>query len=180
MIKSFRNYFFDLFKIDKNKFFHRNIQIDNNVFVDENVLIRIKGTGKISVGEDSELLYGVILMSYFSGNILIGKRCSINPYTIIYGIGDTIIGNDVLIAGHCMIIPNNHNIKFRKVPINKQGHSYKGIIIEDDVWIGHGCSILDGVTIGKGSVIAAGSVVNRTVPPYTVYGGVPAKFVKDR
>lgn len=180
MKKIFIDYFFDLFKIRKNKVYHRNVQIDKNVFLDENVLIRIKGTGKILVGEGSELLYGVVLMSYFSGNIIIGKGCSINPYTIIYGVGDTIIGNDVLIAGHCMIIPNNHNIKLREVPINKQGHSSKGIIIEDDVWIGHGCSILDGVTIGKGSVIAAGSVVNRTVPPYTVYGGVPAKFLKER
>jgi acetyltransferase-like isoleucine patch superfamily enzyme len=117
----------------------------------------------------------------YGGIIEIGSNCSINPYTIIYGHGlGTKIGNNVLIAGHCMIIPANHNFSHTDVPINKQGINSKGIIIEDDVWIGSGCQILDGITIGKGAVIAAGAVVNKSVEPYNIVGGVPAKIIGKR
>jgi len=136
--------------------------------------------GEITIGSNNEVLNGCLLMTY-GGKISIGSGCSINPYTIIYGHGaGTVIGNNVLIAGHCMIIPANHVFSRTDLPINQQGTSSKGIIIEDDVWIAAGCQILDGVTIGQGSIIAAGSVVNKSVEPYSIVGGVPAKLIKKR
>jgi len=147
--------------------------------ISEGVIIDTSGGGKVQIGERVELQYNVILMTY-GGQIIIGNETSINPNTIIYGHGTTVIGNNVLIAGGCMIIPANHNFSSLDMPIGKQGLSVKGITIEDDVWIGHGCSILDGVTIGKGAVVAAGSVVNRNVEPYAVVGGVPCKLIKYR
>lgn len=135
--------------------------------------------GNISIGKNSEILDGVLIFSY-GGKIQIGSNCSINPYTIIYGHGDTYIGDNVLMAGHCMIIPSNHNHSSLDKPIIKQGQTSKGIRIENDVWIGHGCSILDGVTIGEGSILGAGSVVNKNVPAYAIVGGVPAKNIKSR
>jgi acetyltransferase-like isoleucine patch superfamily enzyme len=158
----------------------KNLQIGKNVFIEDNAIIKIRERGNIIIGNNTEILDGVILMSYFDGELKIGESCSINPYTIIYAVGDTEIGNNVLIAGHCMIIPNNHVFSRRDIPIQSQGNNYKGIKIESDVWIGHGCTILDGVTVGMGSIIAAGSVVNRDVPPYTIYGGIPAKYIKNR
>lgn len=155
------------------------IIIGKNVNIDNTVVFRALWNGKIIIGDNSSINYGVCLMTY-GGDIEIGKECDINPYTIIYGHGNTKIGNKVLVAGHCMIIPNNHNISDISLPISKQGNTSKGITIEDDVWIGHGCSILDGVIIGKGSVIAAGSVVNRSVPAYSIAGGVPCKIIKSR
>ncbi len=142
-------------------------------------LFRLNLGGSIEIGEETEILTGVILATH-GGRIKIGKRCSINPYTIIYGHGNTIIGDDVLIAGHCMIIPSNHIFMELDVPINKQGLSQKGIIIEDDVWIGCGCSIHDGVTIKKGSIIAAGAVVRKDTEEYSVNAGVPSKLIKYR
>ncbi|MCX7595635.1 MAG: acyltransferase, partial [Fischerella sp.] len=62
----------------------------------------------------------------------------------------------------------------------EQGVTCKGIIIEDDCWLGHGVTVLDGVTIGKGSVIGAGAVVTKDIPPYSVAVGIPAKVVKSR
>ena len=56
----------------------------------------------------------------------------------------------------------------------------KGVVIEDDVWLGTQSVILDGVTIGKGSIIAAGAIVNISVPPYSIVAGVPAKIIKSR
>lgn len=157
----------------------KKIKLGNNVFISNDAKIEIRYGGKISIGNNNHIFDGVLILSY-GGEIVIGNNCNINPYTIVYGHGNTKIGDNVLIAGHCMIIPNNHNYKNPNLTIMEQGNTSKGIIIEDDVWIAHGCSILDGVIIGKGSIIAAGSVVNKSVPPYSIYGGVPAKLIKKR
>ena len=74
----------------------------------------------------------------------------------------------------------NHIIERIDIPIRDQGVSNQGILIEDDVWLGSGVVILDGVHIGTGAVVAAGSVVNKDVPSYTVVGGVPTKVLKLR
>lgn len=158
--------------------FSDNVEINKHAKISSSSSIKIKDGGEIYIG-DSEILENVIIQTY-GGNIRIGDRCSINANTIIYGHGDTFIGNDVLIAGACMLIPANHVFSKLDSPINAQGLALNPIIIEDDVWIGHGCSILSGVTIGKGSIIAAGSVVNRNIEKYSVVGGVPAKLIKKR
>jgi serine acetyltransferase len=153
--------------------------IDPSVKIYPNVVLNTEYGGTITIGEKSELLHGVILMTY-GGNIVIGNKCSINPYAILYGHGNLTIGNNVLIAGHCLIIPANHIFEDIRRPINSQGETRKGIIIEDNVWIGAGCRILDGVTIGTGAVVAAGAVVSKNVCSNTVVGGIPAKLIKNR
>lgn len=163
-----------LFKIENN-----DIKLHKSVVVYPNVVLDTKYGGTIEIGSDTELLNGVLILTY-GGNIKIGDSCSINPYTVLYGHGNLTIGNNVLIAGHCLIIPANHNFDDISMPISKQGLTKKGIVIEDDVWIGSGCRILDGVRIGKGAVVAAGAVVNKDVPSFAVVGGVPARIIKLR
>lgn len=136
--------------------------------------------GQIRIGENCELSYGVCLLTY-GGQITIGDNCSINPYSVIYGHGKGIsIGNNVLIAGHTLIIPTNHGIKELAIQINRQPMTSKGIVIEDNVWVGAGCKILDGVCIKKGAVVAAGSVVINDVPENAIVAGVPAEIKKIR
>jgi acetyltransferase-like isoleucine patch superfamily enzyme len=171
--------FINVSRIFMIKNINKNIQLAYSNKVHKTVLFSLVGGGVIKIGNGNDFLQGVSLMTY-GGSIEIGDRCSINPYCILYGHGGLKIGNDVLIAGHCLIIPANHIFSNKEVPINTQGETKKGIRIEDDVWIGSGCSILDGVIIGKGAVIAAGSVVNSNVDPFTVYAGVPAKKIKNR
>lgn len=156
-----------------------NIRLGINCRIEASAKIETKYGGTINIGNDTEILEGVLLMTY-GGKIAIGERCSINPYTVIYGHGDTTIGNNVLIAGGCMIIPSNHTFGEMNVPISHQPAVSKGIVIENNVWIGHGCSILDNVVVGEGAVIAAGSVVNRSIPPFSVAAGVPARVIKKR
>jgi acetyltransferase-like isoleucine patch superfamily enzyme len=64
--------------------------------------------------------------------------------------------------------------------MNLQDTVAEEIIVEDDVWIGTSCIVIKGVTIGKGSIVAAGSLVNKSIPPFQIWGGVPAKFIKNR
>ncbi len=136
--------------------------------------------GQIHIGKNNEFLSGVCLMTY-GGVIRIGNECSINPYTIIYGHGKGVtIGNNVLIAGHSMLIPSNHNYNDLTIPIMFQGSTSEGIVVEDDVWIGTGCKILDGVRLGRGSIIAAGAVVTGDVPENAIVAGVPARIIKYR
>jgi acetyltransferase-like isoleucine patch superfamily enzyme len=156
-----------------------NVIVGTTTNVCKSAIIEDRNGGSIKIGEGCEIFDGVLILSY-GGNIEIGNNCSINPYTIIYGHGGVKIGDNVLIAGGVMIIPNNHNFNKKNKTIIEQGCTAKGIVIEEDVWIGHGCSILDGIVIGKGTVIAAGSVVNKSTEPYSVMAGVPAKVIKHR
>lgn len=158
---------------------NKDIHIHKQVFKEKTSRIKIKWGGAIWIDEKTEILDGVIIYTY-GGKISIGKNCSINPYAIIYGHGGVTIGDNVLIAAQCMIIAANHNFVSKDIPICFQGNNAKGITIEDDVWLGHGCSILDGVTIGRGAIIGAGSVINKSVPPFTIVAGVPAKVIRTR
>jgi acetyltransferase-like isoleucine patch superfamily enzyme len=112
-------------------------------------------------------------------NISFGNNISIHPMSYIDGAGDIEIGNDVSIAHSTSIISTNHNWNDASIPIKYNKESFKKVIIEDDVWIGCGCRILAGAHISKRAVIAAGAVVIQDVQSNTVYGGVPAKFIKS-
>ena len=135
--------------------------------------------GKIIIGENAEIEKFSQIIT-FGGDIKIGKNLSLNPYSILYGHGNLTIGDYVMIAAHCTIIPANHAYNDPDQYIYYQEESYEGIIIEDDVWIGSGARILDGVRIGRGSVIGAGSVVTKSIPAYSIAVGVPAKVIKSR
>lgn len=133
----------------------------------------------LKIGEKSEIKDYVIIQIY-DGLLTIGDYCQLNPFTVIYG-GDISIGNNVMIAPHCMIASGNHDFKQLIVPMRFAGSLTKGpIVIEDDVWIGSNCTITDGVRIGKGSVIGANSCVITDVPPYSIFGGTPAKKIGER
>ena len=114
-----------------------------------------------------------------------GDDCSIGPHGVLYSIYKKIIfGNHVMVGPGVTIVSGDHNIRKIGVPISlneeKQPGDDADILIEDDVWIGANVTILKGVTIGRGSVIAAGAIVTRSVPPYGIYGGIPAKMINIR
>jgi acetyltransferase-like isoleucine patch superfamily enzyme len=117
-----------------------------------------------------------ITMGY---NVFIGRNCTISTSTS--GRSPISIGNNVMLAERVQIIGGNHAFDRIDIPINQQGEGKQGaIVIEDDVWVGASAIILTGVTIGKGSIIGAGSVVTKDVKPYSIVAGNPAKIIKSR
>jgi len=120
------------------------------------------------------------LCAFYPRNIEIGDNVKINKGVFITATDKVKIGDDVLIGPYTVINSGNHNYSNPLIPIRLQGHTTEPIIIENDVWIGANSTILAGVKIGKGAVVGAGAVVTKDVAPYTVVGGVPAIFIKNR
>lgn len=135
--------------------------------------------GAISIGSQSSIGHGVI-MDPHGGVITVGESVFINAYCVLCGHGGLEIGSHTQIACHTVIIPANHNYKNSRIRIDLQGERKEGIRIEDDVWIGANCVVLDGVTIASGSVIAAGAVVTRSTEAFGIYAGVPARRIGAR
>ena len=102
-------------------------------------------------------------------------------YSVIVGVhdgGPITIGNQVHIAPHVMMFAANHKFADTDIPIHKQGTEAAPITIEDDVWVAGKVMITAGVRVGRGSVIGAGAVVTKDIPPNSIVAGVPAKIIK--
>jgi len=104
--------------------------------------------------------------------IQIGHRCSIGDRTEIHAGKNVSIGNEVIIAWDCVVMDRDYHSTANGLEIGKP------VIIENRVWIGCRSMLLKGITIGEGAVIAAGSVITKDVPPYTLVAGNPAKEIK--
>lgn len=135
--------------------------------------------GKVRLDFNVRLSDGAIIAPY-GGSITLAENVYIGPYCVLYGHGGLTIGRDSMVAAHTVIIPSNHEFRDPDRPILRQGETSRGIVIGRDVWIGCGVRILDGVTIGDGCVIGAGAVVTRSLEPYSVALGVPARVVGSR
>ena len=113
------------------------------------------------------------------GDLIIGERSVINSCCVLYTGNGIQIGNDVAIASNCSFAPVNHAYHEKKRRISEQGFlpSKGGIVIEDDVWIGVNCVLLDGAILRQGCVVGAGSVVRTEVPAYSINVGNPLRQV---
>lgn len=110
------------------------------------------------------------------GDVIIGNRTRIGISCVL--IGPVTIGNDVMLAQNIVVSGLNHPYEDVTVPISVQKVTTKPIVIEDESWIGANAVITAGVTVGKHAVVAAGSVVTKDVPPYSIAAGNPARVLK--
>ena len=116
------------------------------------------------------------------GDVLIGRNSCINSGVVIYTGNGLDIGESVAVAANCTFAPVNHEYRSRQKKIAEQGFmpSRGGIVVEDDVWIGANCVILDGAILRRGCVIGAGSIVRSELEPYSVYAGNPLRKIGQR
>lgn len=159
-------------------FFRYRFKIGENTRIKK---ILVRETNNIKIGSNSFIDDYVILNSgHKLGSIEIGNNSFIGAFSLLDGTGSLNIGNDVMIATHVRIVAANHNFDRIDIPMKNQGITGKGIKINNDVWIGTGAVILDGVNVGEGSIVAAHSVVTKDVPDFSIVAGVPATIKKKR
>ncbi len=154
------------------------IDLRSRVCLNRHVALHAQG-GTIELGDRVKLDDGVHLQA-LGGHIRLGTRTYLGPYVCMAGPGNITIGNNCLIASHSSLYANNHIFSDPDTIIEEQGVTTEGIEIEDDCWLGTGVRVLDGVTIGRGSVIGAGAVVTKDIPPYAIAVGVPARVIAQR
>lgn len=133
------------------------------------------GLDALELGDRSWVAAGAVVRS---GHVVLGADCSINAYAVVAG--QVKFGNGVRMASLAAVYGFNHRFERTDVPIHGQGLEIRGVVIEDDVWIGSHAVVVDGMTVGRGAVIAAGAVVTKDVPPGAVVAGNPARVIKTR
>jgi acetyltransferase-like isoleucine patch superfamily enzyme len=164
----------------------RMVSVGVNFKAEDYSEIQGLSTGGITFGDNVTIGRMAMIRpsGYYSGErglgLSVGNNSAIGAYCYIGASGKITIGNNVMLGPRVTMSSENHVFSDITKTIKEQGIVRKGITIEDDCWIGSNVVILDGVKIGTGSVVAAGAVVTKDVPSYSVVGGVPAKVIKLR
>ncbi len=146
------------------------IQIGDRVAIDDDCLLDAKGAGDdgLQIGDDV-LIARATLIQGKSAPIMIGNRCIIGSQCQFSSAGGITLGNTVMISGQCYIGGGRYRTEATDIPMMDQGLYSKGpVIIEDDVWIGAGAVVMDGVRIGKGTVIGSGAVIRDDIAANTI------------
>jgi len=177
-----------------------SLYLGKNTFIDSKASILINNEGSLNVGDFFKLGFGSRLYinshwhfsdnvqiapncSFFaresgtSGKLIIGHGSQIGDNTLIDVCDNVIIGNEVAIGPNCILYTHDHDYNSTELAAWKGDLKFGEIIIEDGAWIGSGVTILPGVIIGKRAVIAAGAVITKSIPAFSVCGGVPAKSI---
>jgi len=159
-----------------------NISLGENVAIDDYTLLD-GGTGEdcgMDIGSRAVISKGCVVQSK-TGPLHIGRECDIGAHVVLTSVGGITLESNVLIAGNCYIGGSRYNWEDRETPIMYQNIYSRGpVIIRKGAWIGAAVTILDGVTIGKGCVIGAGSLVTKNIPEFSIAIGSPASIVGHR
>ncbi len=130
------------------------------------------------IGERSTISSGCKI--YYPQGISLGNNVMVTENVTLNGKGTIEIGDDSMIGFESILLTSTYNFARKDVLIREQGKSQAPIKIGSNVWVGTRVTILPGVEIGEGAIIGANAVVTQNVAPYTIVGGVPAKYIKDR
>jgi acetyltransferase-like isoleucine patch superfamily enzyme len=161
---------------------HDNLTLGRKVFIDDDVIVyKYYEGGKVSIGSRSSLHRDCIIQTGRGGRVEIGENTHIQPRCIFSAfLSPIVVGSDVQIAPSCHFYSYDHGTERGQLIMDQPLKTKGGIAIGNDVWIGVGAIILDGVNIGNGAVIGAGSVVTKNVPSNSVAIGNPARIRKSR
>ncbi|ASC73186.1 Putative acetyltransferase [Halomicronema hongdechloris C2206] len=158
------------------------IHIGENVIIDDYAVLDAKGTDNQGITIGNNVMIGRnSVISCKNGDITIGDNTNIAMNCFIQSAKTVHIGANVLIAPYCYVIGGgDHETVRTDIPIIAQGQIVKGIIIEDNCWLGADVKVLDGIKIERDSIIGTGAVVTKSLPEFNVAVGIPAKVIKIR
>ena len=162
----------------------RMIRFGHGITLERGVIVDGLSRQGVEIGDDVMIgPYSVIrasMLSRLGEGVRIGKGSAMDAYSYIGAGGGVFIGDSVIMGQHVSFHAENHQYDRLDVPIREQGITRKGIVIEDDCWVGSNVTFLDGVRVGRGCVIAAGTIVRGEIPAYSVVAGVPGRVIKSR
>lgn len=167
--------FFNVSKISFGKYLKLGDHVSVNALGKDGIILG----NNVGIGAFSRVIISTTFDNPGS-SIKIGNKVGIGEFAYLGGAGGLEIGDDCIVGQYFSCHPENHITENLEIPIRHQGVTRKGIKIGSNCWIGSKVTILDGVTIGKGCIIAAGAVVTQSFADYSVIGGVPAKLLKSR
>ena len=157
------------------------ISIGENVVIDDNCVIDAKGNDNRGIQIESNVFIGRNTILYCqNGDICIRESSNIGSNCQVFSAKTVEIGRNVLVGAYAYLIGGGHRYDRNDIPIINQGRVAKGILLKDNIWLGAGAKILDGVTIGESAIIGTGAVVNENIPEFMIAGGVPARIIGDR
>ena len=157
------------------------ITIGDNVVIDDNCVLDAKGGEGNSIKIGSGVFVGRNTILYCKdGDIEIGDNTTISFNCDVFSANYVRIGSNVQIAAYTFLNGGTHKFDDLDVPVMHQERSGIGIEVGDNAWIGADAKVLDGVSVGRDSIIAAGAVVTKDVPEFAIVGGMPAKLIRNR
>ena len=154
------------------------LEIGDWVTIEDHVLVDLSDDANsvLELGDRAKLKWGSVLRTY-GGRITIGARVSLGEYCIVAAHGGVRIGDRTVVGSHSTFTASEH-IFSGESAIRFQGETHRGIEIGTDCWIGTGVHVLDGVSIGRHSVVGAGSVVTKSLPEFSVCVGTPCRVIR--
>ena len=153
-------------------------QIGENVIFESGVLVFHHEN--LEIGDNVYIGHNSILKAYYKNKLIIGSDTWIGQCCFFHSAGGIRIGKGVGIGPKVNILTSQHRPQERNEPVLFSNVEFASVVLEDGCDIGVNSTILPGVIIGEGAIIAAGAVVNKSVPPFEVWGGVPAKKIAER
>ena len=195
VVSLLRGFFRTVFIKQKGRFlflgshvaFHHShlLSLGKSVVIEDYVTIDALSKNGVQIGDNVKIArFSIIectgVIRNVGEGVSIGSNSAVGAYSYLGGQGGLRIGENVIMGPRVNFHSENHNYEDMATPIRLQGETREGIIVEDDCWVGAGTIFLDGSYLEKGCVVAAGCVVNKHFPAYSILGGVPAKIIRSR
>ena len=157
----------------------RSVIIEDFVFMDALSQNGIVLGNNVTIAKFTSIQCTGVIHELGTG-VTIGDNSAVGAYSFLGGQGGITIGNNVIMGPKVNIFSENHGFDDLSLPIRLQPTTRKGVVIDDNCWIGANSTILDGVHIGQGCVIAASSVVTKDLPVNSIAAGIPARVIRQR
>jgi acetyltransferase-like isoleucine patch superfamily enzyme len=157
------------------------IKIGDNVVIDDNCVLDAKGQDNTGITIGSGVFIGRnTILNCKNGDITLEDNVNMGFNCQIFSASHVKVGMNALIAAYCYLIGGTHTFSSVEVSPLEQQRQSKGIVLKENIWLGSGVQVLDGVTIGRDCIIGTSAVVNSDIPDYSIAVGIPAKVKRNR